>query len=66
MGIMLLMTLFVLLHSFSKFAFIYLNPQSKVVFVGYVIYTNPVSLKDKEVIAGENCSTYVSYMVLHT
>ena len=51
------MTLFVLLHSFSKFVFLYLNPQSKVVFVGYVIYTNPESLKDKEVIAGgENCS----------
>ena len=53
---MLLMTLFVLLHSFSKIAFLYVNPQSKVAFVGYVIYTNPESLKDKEVIAGENCN----------
>ena len=50
------MTLFVLLHLFSKFAFLYLNPQLKVVFVGYDIYTNPESLKDKEAIAGENCS----------
>ena len=50
------MTLFVLLHSFSKFAFLYLNSKLKVVFVGYVIYTNPESLKGKEVIAGENCS----------
>ena len=50
------MTLFVLLRSFSKIAFLYLNPQSKVVFVGYIIYTNPECLKDKVVIAGENCS----------
>ena len=53
---MFLMTLLILLHSFSKFAFLYLNLQSKVVFVGYVIYTNP---EDKEVIAGENCSMQV-------
>ena len=50
------MTLFVLLHSFSKFALLYLNPQSKVVFVGYVIYIN---LEDDEVITGENCSMQV-------
>ena len=56
MGIVLLMTLFVLLHSFSKIAFLYLYPQSKVVFVGYIIYTKPEPLKDKEVITGENCS----------
>ena len=57
------MTLLVLLYSLNNMAFLYFKPTIKMIFVSYVIYTNPKYLRDKEVIIGKLERIILSYRI---